>query len=127
MDPKWREEREVKNPEVKNLFKNKLIFIYFQWILWFWAPIVFVMYVLTRFLWTLLLDNQGVEYSLNYFYSIFLGINFPNVVNAAESVTIENDGISEIDEDRLHERLNVIAENFRTAHSTRAFSGENIY
>lgn len=93
MDQKWREDREVKNPE---------------WILWFWAPIVFVMYVITRFLWTLLLDNQG--------------INFPNVVNAAESVTEENDGICEINEERLQERLGIIAENFRCATSSRAFA-----
>uniref|UniRef100_A0A914NXY8 Uncharacterized protein n=1 Tax=Meloidogyne incognita TaxID=6306 RepID=A0A914NXY8_MELIC len=82
-DYKWKLDRQVKNPE---------------WILWFWAPIVFVMYVITRFVWSLLLDNQG--------------INFPNVVNAAESVTVENDGIIEIDEEKLNDRLNVIAENF---------------
>ena len=62
---------------------------------------------------------------MKFIFILILGINFQNVVNAAESVTIDNDGISEIDEDRLHERLNVIAENFRTAHSTRAFAGEN--
>lgn len=74
--------------------------------------------------WIIKVENNIVYFN---FILFILGINFPNVVNAAESVTIENDGISEIDEDRLHERLNVIAENFRTAHSTRAFSGENIY
>uniref|UniRef100_A0A914KIS1 Innexin n=2 Tax=Meloidogyne incognita TaxID=6306 RepID=A0A914KIS1_MELIC len=92
-DYKWKLDRQVKNPE---------------WILWFWAPIVFVMYVITRFVWSLLLDNQG--------------INFPNVVNAAESVTVENDGIIEIDEEKLNDRLNVIAENFRCSTSSRAFS-----
>ncbi|KAF7634722.1 Innexin [Meloidogyne graminicola] len=92
-DYKWKLDRQVKNPE---------------WILWFWAPIVFIMYVITRFIWSLLLDNQG--------------INFPNVVNAAESVTVENDGIIEIDEEKLNERLNVIAENFRCSTSSRAFS-----
>uniref|UniRef100_A0A914CY59 Innexin n=1 Tax=Acrobeloides nanus TaxID=290746 RepID=A0A914CY59_9BILA len=45
-DLHWREQRTVKNPE---------------WILFFWAPIVFVMYVLARFIWTLLLDNQAFE------------------------------------------------------------------
>ncbi|KAH7724106.1 innexin family protein [Aphelenchoides avenae] len=87
----WREERQVKNPE---------------WVLWFWAPIVFVMYVLTRFIWTLLLENQGV--------------NFNNVVKASQSVLVENDGVREVDEERLYERVPVIADNFRTATSSHA-------
>nr|CAD2171990.1 unnamed protein product [Meloidogyne enterolobii] len=92
LDPSWRTQREVKNPE---------------WVLWFWGPIVFVMYVLTRFVWTLLMENQG--------------INFPNVISASQSVTVETDGIIEVDEERLLERLSVVAENFRTAYSSRAF------
>lgn len=43
-DQRWREERQVKNPE---------------WILWFWFPIFFTMYVLMRYIWSLLMDNQG--------------------------------------------------------------------
>jgi hypothetical protein len=63
------------------------------------------MYVLTRFVWSLLMDNQG--------------INFANVISASKSVTVENDGIVEVDEERLLDRLSVIAENFRTAYSSR--------
>ncbi|KAL3076337.1 hypothetical protein niasHS_013608 [Heterodera schachtii] len=93
LDHNWRKQREVKNPE---------------WILWFWAPIVFVMYVLTRFMWTLLLENQG--------------INFANVVSASQSITVEHDGITEIDEEKLADRLPVIVENFRCAYSSRAYA-----
>ncbi|KAI1700459.1 innexin domain-containing protein [Ditylenchus destructor] len=93
LDYEFRIRREVKNPE---------------WILWFWGPIVFVMYVLTRFVWSLLMENQGV--------------NYPNVVSAAQSVTVDNNGISEIDEEKLLDRLGVVAENFRTAYSSRAFA-----
>uniref|UniRef100_A0A914GRU5 Innexin n=1 Tax=Globodera rostochiensis TaxID=31243 RepID=A0A914GRU5_GLORO len=92
-DHNWRKQREVKNPE---------------WILWFWAPIVFVMYVLTRFMWTLLLENQG--------------INFANVVGASQSITVEHDGITEIDEEKLADRLPVIVENFRCSYSSRAYA-----
>uniref|UniRef100_A0A183CFN7 Innexin n=1 Tax=Globodera pallida TaxID=36090 RepID=A0A183CFN7_GLOPA len=92
-DHNWRQQREVKNPE---------------WILWFWAPIVFVMYVLTRFMWTLLLENQG--------------INFANVVAASQSITVEHDGITELDEEKLADRLPVIVENFRCAYSSRAYA-----
>jgi hypothetical protein len=84
---------------------SSLISLSFQWILWFWGPIVFVMYVLTRFFWSLLMENQG--------------INFANVIGASQSVTIETDGIIEVDEERLLDRLSVIAENFRTAYSSR--------
>ncbi|KAL3096299.1 hypothetical protein niasHS_004937 [Heterodera schachtii] len=91
---RWREEREVKNPE---------------WILWFWAPIVFVMYVMTRFLWSLLLENQG--------------INFNNVVNASQNVLMDNDGIMEVDTDKLDERIPTIADNFKVATYSRAFAG----
>jgi hypothetical protein len=83
---------------------HKLIFV-FQWILWFWGPIVFVMYVLTRFIWSLLMENQG--------------INFANVISASQSVTVTHDDIIEVDEERLLDRLPVIAENFRTAYSSR--------
>uniref|UniRef100_A0A914HMK1 Innexin n=1 Tax=Globodera rostochiensis TaxID=31243 RepID=A0A914HMK1_GLORO len=92
-DHNWRQQREVKNPE---------------WILWFWAPIVFVMYVLTRFMWTLLLENQG--------------INFANVVAASQSITVEHDGITELDEEKLADRLPVIVDNFRCSYSSRAYS-----
>uniref|UniRef100_A0A915D6J5 Innexin n=1 Tax=Ditylenchus dipsaci TaxID=166011 RepID=A0A915D6J5_9BILA len=92
-DQKWRLQRQVKNPE---------------WVIWFWAPIVFVMYVLTRFIWSLLLENQG--------------INFPNVVNACTSVVVENDEITQVDEDKLYERLAVISDNFRCASSSHAFA-----
>ncbi|KAH7710832.1 innexin inx-3 [Aphelenchoides avenae] len=88
---KWREQRQVKNPE---------------WALWFWAPIVFVMYVMTRFVWTLLMENQG--------------INFNNVVNAAKSVQTDNDGVTEVDEEKLCDRLPVIADNFRCAAASHA-------
>jgi hypothetical protein len=64
------------------------------------------MYVLTRFMWSLLLENQG--------------INFGNVVSAAQTVTVENDdGITEVDDEKLSERLAVVAENFRCAYSSR--------
>jgi hypothetical protein len=92
-DQSWREQRQVKNPE---------------WILWFWAPIVFVMYVLTRYLWSLLMENQG--------------INFNNVVNASTNVVTEYDGITEVDEDKLYDKVPVIADNFRCATSSNAFA-----
>jgi hypothetical protein len=64
------------------------------------------MYVLTRFMWSLLLENQG--------------INFGNVVSAAQTVTVENDdGITEVDDEKLGERLTVVAENFRCGLSSR--------
>ncbi|KAH7707152.1 innexin inx-3 [Aphelenchoides avenae] len=87
----WREARQVKNPE---------------WVLWFWAPVVFVMCILTRFIWTLLLENQG--------------INFNNIVNAAQSVITDNEGVTEVDECQLRDRLPVIADNFRCAASSHA-------
>uniref|UniRef100_A0A914QZW0 Uncharacterized protein n=1 Tax=Panagrolaimus davidi TaxID=227884 RepID=A0A914QZW0_9BILA len=92
-DQKWREARQVKNPE---------------WILWFWAPIVFVMYVLTRYLWSLLMENQG--------------INFGNVLNASQNVITEYEGITEVDEDKLYEKVSVISDNFRCALSSNAFA-----
>uniref|UniRef100_A0A914QB85 Innexin n=1 Tax=Panagrolaimus davidi TaxID=227884 RepID=A0A914QB85_9BILA len=92
-DQSWRQQRQVKNPE---------------WILWFWAPIVFVMYVLTRYLWSLLMENQG--------------INFNNVVNASTNVVTEYDGITEVDEDKLYDKVPVIADNFRCATSSNAFA-----
>uniref|UniRef100_A0A914I5F9 Innexin n=1 Tax=Globodera rostochiensis TaxID=31243 RepID=A0A914I5F9_GLORO len=93
-EQRWREDREVKNPE---------------WILWFWAPIVFVMYVMTRFLWSLLLENQG--------------INFNNVVNASQNVLTDNDGIMEVDTEKVEERAQTIADNFKVATYSRAFAG----
>ncbi|KAI1699587.1 innexin domain-containing protein [Ditylenchus destructor] len=92
-DQKWRQARQVKNPE---------------WCLWFWAPIVFVMYVLTRFIWSLLLENQG--------------INFPNIVNACQSVMVDNDGVTELDYDKLYDRVPIISDNFRCAFSSHAFA-----
>uniref|UniRef100_A0A915D5K0 Innexin n=1 Tax=Ditylenchus dipsaci TaxID=166011 RepID=A0A915D5K0_9BILA len=92
-EQRWRAERQVKNPE---------------WVIWFWAPIVFVMYVLTRFIWSLLLENQG--------------INFPNIVNACQSVIVDNAGVTEIDFDKLYDRVPIISDNFRCASSSHAFA-----
>jgi len=93
-DQTWRAQRLVKNPE---------------WILWFWAPIVFVMYALTRYSWTLLMDNQG--------------INFNNVLIASRSVMKEKDGLLEIDEKKLQERARYMQKNFQGAASSHAFAG----
>uniref|UniRef100_A0A914CXU4 Innexin n=1 Tax=Acrobeloides nanus TaxID=290746 RepID=A0A914CXU4_9BILA len=51
-----------------------------------------------------------------------IGINFNNVVNASQSVQADNDGVSEVDEEKLYERVPVIADNFRCASSSNAFA-----
>lgn len=66
------------------------------------------MYVLTRFAWSLLLENQG--------------INFPNIVNACQSVVTEHDGVTGVDYDKLEQMVPVVADNFRCASSSHAFA-----
>jgi hypothetical protein len=64
------------------------------------------MFVLTRFMWALLLENQG--------------INFANVVSAAKAVTVEDDdGVTKVDDEKLGEQLAVVSDNFRCGLSSR--------
>uniref|UniRef100_A0A914DTU3 Innexin n=1 Tax=Acrobeloides nanus TaxID=290746 RepID=A0A914DTU3_9BILA len=51
-----------------------------------------------------------------------LGINFNNVVIASQSVLKGNDGVTEVDEEILYERVRVIDDNFKCASSSNAFA-----
>lgn len=43
-------------------------------------------------------------------------------MNASQSVMIDNEGVSEVDEEKLADRLPTIADNFRCATSSHAFA-----